>query len=210
DNDCNGVADNGLTCACNPSVEICDGVDNDCNGLIDDGFAGLGTLCEVGIGACYRAGYNECSTDKLSVVCSVTAGSPSTEVCNGIDDNCDGDIDESLSCPSAVLEVDCAPTDPGCAITIYYGNGQTGTGTGPATFTLDAERCSWGVDINARRVSDSAWYSAIGWLEDLATEVNNNSLTYDICADSDQTCTGVVTDAYGTNLHVGPADLLCP
>ena len=31
--------------------------------------------------------------------CSVVAGSPSAETCNNIDDNCNGVIDDGLSCP---------------------------------------------------------------------------------------------------------------
>ena len=75
--------------------EICDGLDNDCNGVVDDGFV-LGAFCEAGVGACHRTGTIVCDASGTGTVCSVEAGTPSTEVCNGIDDNCDGVVDEGF------------------------------------------------------------------------------------------------------------------
>jgi kumamolisin len=115
DNDCDGQIDDGLgtvscgvgTCArtvnacvngvlqtCTPgtpSAEVCDGLDNSCNGQIDDG---LGTL-SCGVGACART-VNAC-VNGSSQTC--TPGIPTAEVCgDGIDNNCNGQTDES--CPS--------------------------------------------------------------------------------------------------------------
>ena len=91
--------------ACTGSVqataETCNGVDDDCNGLTDDGpsWTNRGTVCAVGIGACKRTGAYIC--DPISptgpTVCSVSEGTASTEVCNGLDDNCDGQTDEGAT-----------------------------------------------------------------------------------------------------------------
>jgi hypothetical protein len=78
-----------------PSPELCDGLDNDCDGTIDDGF-GVGGPCSVGVGACTRNGLLVCSGDGLGVVCDQTPGSPVAEICNGIDDDCDGVIDNGF------------------------------------------------------------------------------------------------------------------
>jgi hypothetical protein len=86
-------------------AESCDGVDNDCDGQIDEDFTyrtdgsgnSVGETCTEGVGACTRKGILKCSGDGLSVLCTAKPGSPAQEVCNEIDDNCDGQIDENLS-----------------------------------------------------------------------------------------------------------------
>jgi hypothetical protein len=72
--------------------ESCNGIDDDCDGTNDEGF-GVGGFCEVGVGSCKRNGATICSPDG-QVGCSVNPGIPSDELCNGIDDNCNGEIDE--------------------------------------------------------------------------------------------------------------------
>ena len=76
------------------SEEICDGEDNDCNGLIDDGFE-INSICD-GIGAC-GPGYVECESDNQTR-CDTDPGGTRDEsideVCDGQDNDCDGQTDE--------------------------------------------------------------------------------------------------------------------
>ena len=94
---CNGISGWSEYGACSatagtPSQEICNGIDDDCNGLVDDQYVPLPTSC--GVGACANTGSTSCISG--SVVDSCTHGTPTTEICNGIDDNCDGQVDEGV------------------------------------------------------------------------------------------------------------------
>lgn len=96
-----------------PTTELCDGRDNNCDGSIDETFPNLSAVCEAGTGACRVDGVMVCSANGSSTVCNAVAGTPGTETCNGIDDDCDGTADEDLgftACGSGV----CATSQANC------------------------------------------------------------------------------------------------
>ncbi|HET8932687.1 MAG TPA: MopE-related protein [Polyangiales bacterium] len=78
---------------------LCDGLDNDCNGKVDESFPMLGTTCEVGVGACKTKGVQRCAGSGKSLSCDAVPGTGSDEVCNGLDDDCDGMADEPKESP---------------------------------------------------------------------------------------------------------------
>jgi len=74
-----------------PSAEACNGEDDDCDGVPDDGFAPLG----CGIGACSTTAA-ACSAGVIGE-CIPPAPPASTDACNGVDDDCDGAVDEDCA-----------------------------------------------------------------------------------------------------------------
>jgi hypothetical protein len=76
--------------------ELCNGLDDDCDGLHDEDFVGLGSACEVGFGACVTAGTKICAGDEQTLNCSVNPVTGGSELCNELDDDCDGATDEDF------------------------------------------------------------------------------------------------------------------
>jgi hypothetical protein len=71
----------------------CNGIDENCDGTKDDNYLPSSTSC--GVGACTATGQLVCSNGATQDSC--VAGNPGIEVCNNVDDNCDGQVDEGYN-----------------------------------------------------------------------------------------------------------------
>jgi len=109
-----------------------------CDGPGDPDFPELGTPCTAGIGACLAAGMVICAPDGLGTVCSATAGTPLPEACDGIDNDCDGGVDEDGDGDGADVCVDCNDVDPaawstpGEVVDLRFVDATTLSWTGPS------------------------------------------------------------------------------
>ncbi|MBI2898169.1 MAG: DUF4114 domain-containing protein [Deltaproteobacteria bacterium] len=112
DDDCDGDVDEGLSRACEtqcgagtemcelglwvgcdapvPAPETCNALDDDCDGSVDEGNPGGGQRCGEAEGECAE-GVTQCVAGAID--CVGDRG-PVPEECNGLDDDCDGDVDD--------------------------------------------------------------------------------------------------------------------
>ncbi len=105
---------NGLPGNCvgdqTPTTETCDGLDNDCDTQVDENDPGGGSSCITGLSGVCSPGIEHCVSGQLDCEQNVQ---PSSETCNGLDDNCDGQIDEGnpgggAACDTGLLGI-CKP-----------------------------------------------------------------------------------------------------
>ena len=102
--------------------ESCNAKDDDCDTRIDEDF-NLNATCQaswpandpispgqVAVGICAKTGTTQCSNDKTTTVCNATPNPRGTDGpnCNGLDDDCDGRVDENLACQN------CQPSGEAC------------------------------------------------------------------------------------------------
>ena len=147
--DVNGDDADGCEYACTPlGNEMCNGVDDDCDTKIDEGFntqtdpnncGFCGRVCifPAGVAGCNdgtcvlsgcqngRVDLNNDPTDGCEFSCTLNGN----ETCNGVDDDCNGAVDDGLSGPSS--------TPSSCLQTLGVCAGRTPTCRGAGGWQCD-------------------------------------------------------------------------
>ena len=91
---CSGVDCNDDDAAVNLGAdEVCDGVDNDCDETVDENSADVGDDCSTGFEGVCAPGRTQCVDGGVQCV---AFASPADEVCDGLDNDCDGSADEDV------------------------------------------------------------------------------------------------------------------
>ena len=174
--------------------ESCNGADDDCDGLVDEDFTcALGSTGPCSVGAC--SGTRTCGLGCVWGACVASA----VEVCNGVDDDCDGAVDETFAC---VLGTSRSCTVGACAGTQSC---VAGCSWGACTVTI-AETCN-GVDDDCDGSTDEGYTCAAGTTRSCTTACSTagtqscqfGSCVWGSCCAASETCgNGCDDDCDGT------------
>ncbi len=110
----------------------CDGTDDDCDGVADEDYVSTATSC--GVGACASTGVTSCVAGVVQDSC--TPGTPGAEICDGLDNDCDGTTDNGLTAPLNDLQDGvCSGSTKTCSGAGGWVNDYSGIATYEATET---------------------------------------------------------------------------
>jgi hypothetical protein len=169
-----------------PGPELCDGKDNNCNDETDEDFPEVGEACDSpadddqcaeGLWQCnLEAGTLDCVGDEAQI-----------ETCNGLDDNCDGQIDELW--PEKGLPCD-GPDADECTLGIWICQGE---------FKLECIG-----DSNQKEICDGEDNDCNGMTDDGFPDYDFDAIKD--CVDDDDDGDGIPEDGDGDGK---PGSLLC-
>ncbi len=187
------------------SDATCDGIDNDCDGTVDNGYLPRATTC--GVGACVRTGTTSCITGRESDTCVVGTAASTDATCNGVDDDCDGSVDEDYVAPATTCGVGaCAATGSiRCQGGTTVVDCSVGTPTSDATCNGVDDDCDGSVDEDYVATPTSCGVGACAATGSTRCEagrvsstcVAGNPATLDASCDGiDNDCDGSVDEDY--------------
>jgi hypothetical protein len=177
---------------------ICNGIDNNCDGTPDDGYVQIPTTC--GVGACASTGLTTCSAGVEGDTC--IAGTPTAEICDGIDNDCNGSVDDNLTRPTTCGIGACASTGTETCTAGTWGN-DTCTSGSPTAETCNNidDNCNGSVDEGLTRPTTCGVGACSGntGIEtcNAGTWGNDTCDPFAGAAANDATCNGVDDDCNG-------------
>jgi hypothetical protein len=189
----NGVCDVPSSSVVRPGTvtETCNGLDDDCDGSVDDSPSDAGASCGLALGAC-QPGTMQCTRSGQLVCAGATL--PSVEVCNGVDDDCDGIADGTLGVgtPSACLLDDDCPGVMRC-LTSALGGSYCATPSGDSIGTCNEPTTPYDSPCRAGRLAcNSGVLACVGSVGPQGA---------DVCGE-DRDCNGVLANQ--PNLQTDP------
>ncbi|MFO0680715.1 MAG: putative metal-binding motif-containing protein [Sandaracinus sp.] len=195
-------------CSILPSAEICNQVDDDCNGVVDDGLrlscwvdgdadgyaradAAMSMECAAGFNC--PVGYTT-RNPATAADCNDANGalSPaSSETCNGVDDNCNGVVDEMLTVVCYVDEDNDTYAPMGAVATnICPNNARASVGFCPIGYTNRAPASAASIDC----------------VDTAGTGFDRHPGAPELCDTLDNDCNGMVDDGARATCFVDADD----
>ncbi|MEZ4399782.1 MAG: MopE-related protein [Kofleriaceae bacterium] len=186
--------------ACVPRAggELCNGLDDDCDGNVDEGF-GVGAACDGPDADQCDDDVTVCAADGMSAICGGPAPDDDAELCDGLDNDCDGQTDEDFQ-----LGVACDGADSdACAEGVWACDaamvGRTCTDTTGDTLEVCGggdEDCDGTTDEGFDLTSDAANCGACGRVcaDTNATNACASSTCVPACAVGANDCDGDPAD----------------
>jgi RHS repeat-associated protein len=141
----------------------CNGVDEDCNGQADEDFQGVHSSC--GTGACAAHGSTSCLDGSIVDSCAPGAPAAGDSTCDGVDDDCNGQIDEDFlpivtscgvgacgasgitTCASGQVVDTCSPGVPAVSDATCNGIDDDCNGVNDEDYVPDEVRCGTGACV---------------------------------------------------------------
>jgi hypothetical protein len=155
------------------AVEVCNGIDDNCNGHTDENYVS-DTSCFLP-GACAAA--NTASSCSGGIETPCTTGTPSPEICNGIDDDCNGTIDNGITRKTYYRDAD----------TDTYGNADSAMAACSAPAGYVDNSSGFDCNDNASAVNPGADEICNGIDDDCDGSIDNglDNCPADNCTDAD-------------------------
>jgi hypothetical protein len=181
-----------------PQTETClnENADDDCNGKTDD-VVNRGAACSVAsnMGLC-RSGVLQCQKDRAELAC--VTPQPAAESCNGLDDDCDGRMDEGFDLTSDAMH--CGKCGMAC------GAGETCCAGRCTNLAMDNANCGACGAANACAAGSTC---CSGKCQNTMSDNNHCGSCAMRCAMGESCCTGSCVNTKTDPKHCGGCSAAC-